>query len=317
MAAIEVEIQDQFGNPFPDEVADVTVAIVANPGQAVLYANGESGCLTDCFLMRVDVATPAVIESFASTHQEREITAMTYDAASGMVFATDLQLNVSPNTHDLAEIDPVAGGHTVIGAAGILFKGLAFDPTAATPRLLGLSNFGCCGNTSPPDELYEINRATGAATLIGQVTVADDAIVGTNGLVVDPTDGTLYALLQLDGANRQIRTLATLNPATRVATVVDTLQVNGVASITFLPDGTLIAATGSGAATGQDWTIFSVDPSDGSMTQVISLGPLSLGGAVTWVPDALSGTLVVETVDGASRRRSRTSRSTRRGTDTR
>jgi uncharacterized repeat protein (TIGR01451 family) len=101
---------------------------------------------------------------------------------------------------------------------------------------------GGCGGTL--SSLYTLDPATGAATLVGPITVEGTQIRHVTGLAVDPTDGTLYAIAnsqQSDCTDFGEATLLTVDPATGAATVVGTMGgVDGqFPDIAFDPFGTL------------------------------------------------------------------------------
>lgn len=99
------------------------------------------------------------------------------------------------------------------------------------------------------------------------ITEDSDDVYGTNGLAVDPTDGTMYALLELSSTSPG-RSLVTLDPETAIATVIANL-VYPFAAITFDDSGTLYGVTGSAqymTANSRN-ALFTIDPSDGTLVQ--------------------------------------------------
>ncbi len=124
-------------------------------------------------------------------------------------------------------------------------------------------------------------------------------IDGFNGLATEPGTGIIYAVAQLNGGG-QTRNLITIDPVTLVAANVATLSQAGVAGITFLSDGTLIAITGDGAPTAA--TLWTVDKGTAAMTSIISLGSSGTccGEAIAAVPAQLSGTTTMTAVGGVA-----------------
>ena len=81
---VEVEIQDAFGNLVTTATDAVTVELGANPGSMIFHAHGELPGALDL----VDHVTPEVLPPLTGTPAE-EVTALTYDAGSGLVLAAD------------------------------------------------------------------------------------------------------------------------------------------------------------------------------------------------------------------------------------
>jgi len=131
------------------------------------------------------------------------------------------------------------------------------------------------------------------------VVVAGDAIDGYIGLATEPTTGIVYGAVNLVSATtRKDRTLITIDVASLTATVVGPLSQNGVADLTFLPDGTLLAMTGDGASVPE--TLWSVDKASGTMTFIANLGNGNDGEVIARVPAILGGTLTVAAVNGVA-----------------
>lgn len=111
------------------------------------------------------------------------------------------------------------------------------------------------------DNLREIDPATGA-TLVS--TPLTGGVGGFNGVAVDPTTSTVYAVL-----NDGIRTLATIDQMTNTVSNVGSMG-DQVAGIAFDASGLLYAVTGDGA--GSPEMFFSVDKVTGVMTPISALG---------------------------------------------
>jgi hypothetical protein len=92
--------------------------------------------------------------------------------------------------------------------------------------------------------------------------------------------------------------LVTLDITALAATNLGALSENGVAGITFMPDGTLLAVTGDGANNPE--TLWSVNKIDGTMTSIIVLGNGADGESVAAVPARLTGTLTIQAVNGVA-----------------
>ncbi|MHC4113011.1 MAG: DUF7901 domain-containing protein, partial [Planctomycetota bacterium] len=120
------------------------------------------------------------------------------------------------NAGDLWNFDITVPSSTYIGAFSPSMDGLDFN---GSDVLYGLKQ----SYSVPPSayELYTINQATGAATLVGSTGVIATGSVG--GLTFAP-DGTLYAAIN--------DSLYTLNPGTGAATLVGPIGFSGVCGLT-------------------------------------------------------------------------------------
>ncbi len=281
IAPFVVEIQDQFRNRIMGANDVVTVALDANPGAMIFHASGAS---TDSSVLQyVDPLTPEVLPGLPAA-QASEISGMTYDAMSGRVLAVEIGT-------ELLEIDPLSGAVATIGVHGVLpLRGLTWEQ-GGSGRLLA----------SHPhrNEMYELNPSTAAATLLGGLDIANDSVLGINGLATDPTDGSIYAVVRLrDNVNRRMRDLVTVDVNALVTTRIGTLSEEGVASLAFYPDGTLYAATGDGGTHPE--SLWSVDKTDASMKLIVPMGEGNTGEAIVCVPAHLSGTLAVTAAEGVA-----------------
>jgi len=212
---------------------------------------------------------------------------MDFDPASGLVLGTD-------RDGVLNTIDPATGVVTVLGTVGptpnsIEIKGLAFDTSDGD--LLGVED--------DSDILRTIDPATGDTVSLGRLLITGDSITGFNGLHEDPTTGSLWGIVKLrDASDKKLRTLVTIDRATLTATSVAGLSELGVAAITFLSDGTLLAVTGDGGTPGE--TLYSVNTADGAMTVILALGNGFDGESIEAIPARLSGTLTSAAVGGVA-----------------
>ncbi len=281
IAPFVVEIQDRFRNRIEEATDLVTVAFDANPGALILHASGAS--VDSSVLQYVDPLTPEVLPGLPA-FQASEISGMSYDVATGKVLAVEIGT-------ELLEIDPSSGAVAAIGVHGVLpLRGIAWEQGGAG-RLLA----------SHPhrNEFYELNPTTAEATLLGGLVIANDSVLGINGLATDPSDGTLYAIVRLrDTANRRVRELVTVDVNTRLATRIGRLSEEGVASLAFYPDGTLYAATGDGGSNPE--SLWSVDKTDASMRLIVPMGDGNSGEAIAYIPAHLNGTLSMTAVEGVA-----------------
>jgi hypothetical protein len=281
LAPFVVEVQDQLGNRIEGAVDMVTVALGDNPGSMIFHASGSSA--VNRVLQYVDPLTPEVLPALSASPAS-EISGMTLDATTGNVLA----VNVGT---ELLEIDPLTGTANTIGDHGVLpLRGITWESGGAG-RLLA--------SQPHKNELYELNPTTAVATLLGSLDIANDSVLGINGLATDPTDGTVYAIVRLrDAADRKRRDLVTINLNSLMASSLGTLSEDGVASLAFYPNGTLYAATGDGATNPE--SLWRVDKTDASMTLIIPMGDGDDGEAIAYIPAHLGGTLAVAASDGVA-----------------
>jgi hypothetical protein len=276
---IQVELLDETRSRITTFADDVTIGLAANPGALILHASGTSD--GQRVLDYVDPATPEVLAPLSHA-QSFTILGMVYDPEPGDVIAISWGSRLS-------RINLITGVEQSVGVIDVPdLKPLTLE-SGPGDRLLTASTFG--------DELYELDATTATTSLLGQVTIASDSITGFNGLATDPSDGTIYAVVQLrDTGNRRVRNLVTLDLGALTATDIGTLSETGVAGIAFLPDGELLAVTGDGAANPE--TLWSVDKTNAALTAIVALGSGDEGEAIAAVPARLSGTLTVTAVQG-------------------
>ena len=284
MASVEVEIQDASGALVADATDLVTIAIGANPGNLILHTSGIDD--DDRFIELVDHATPEVLTPELSNNEtEEEMLGLAYDDASGMMYMT-------ARNDTLYSIDIATGVATAIGQTGdadSTIKGIAYS--SAENVILGVE----IGS----DIMLSIDPATGDTTALGQITIAGDVLEGFTGLDFDPTTGTLYAVAKLQSRiNNKDRELVTIDPSTLVATSMASLSEDGIAAITFLTDGSLLAVTGDGATNPE--TLWSVDMGTGVLSLILMLGNGDDGESIEAIPARLSGTLSVAAVNGVA-----------------
>ena len=111
------------------------------------------------------------------------------------------------------------------------------------------------------------------------MTNADGEVEGGNGLATHPMTGELWAVLHIAG---QGRTLVTLDPVTGASSSIGVLA-DRVAGIAFDSSGTLYGVTGDGADIPE--TMYTIDPTDASMTFFLTLGAGFDGETIGYNPD--------------------------------
>jgi len=153
--------------------------------------------------------------------------------------------------------------------------------------------------------LHTISPTDGSVISTVTISLTGETIEGGTGLAVDPTTGTLYALLKIDGDSDRV--LVTIDPATGVATLVGSVGI-GFAGIAFDNTGTLFGVTGdAGSKPIPGEQFFSIDKTTGIPTLLCDLGNGSDGENIVFNPlDAKMyhfsgrGTQVFETIDDTS-----------------
>jgi hypothetical protein len=186
---------------------------------------------------------------------------------SGELFGTD-----AIGGH-LLRINTVTGAGTIVGTIGFPVPSLAFDPI--TGILYG-------GEGAGIPNLYTVNPATGAATLVGNTGLGLAAIGGMD----FRTDGVLFAAVNIIGdGGTGSETLATINKATGLATIVGFFGVEGMEAIAFDSSGVLWGArSASGAGVGIPG-LYTINTSTGQATFVepivSALGLPPSGGVVS------------------------------------
>jgi hypothetical protein len=276
LPVVAVEIHNASGG-LVNATNPVTLALGNNPGRLIFHASGFD--VDDRIIELVDPVSMVVLPTLQTSEGNNEMLALEYDPAAKVVYGTDAD-------DILWSLDPVTGHRTEVGTMTVSYvKGIALEAGSGA-RLLGVSSVDA--------NLYSIDRATAVVTTLGPLTISGDVVQKCTGLAIDPTSGTVYAVAVLASG----RTLTLLDPTALTLTSVGVLSEDGVAGITFLPDGTLIAVTGDGATNPSE--LWSVDKATGVMTLIMALGNGANGEAITAVPADLSGTLTVPAVGGVA-----------------
>jgi len=161
----------------------------------------------------VDLST-GVVNMVGSHVNSNNIHGLAYDSVNDVLYGSDTM-----PCGGLAVVDRSTGESACIGPYVVTtgISGLAFDP--ATDTLYGIDE----------DSLYVIDRASGAATLIGAHGMA--VFVNVIGLELDSDTGTLYGATQ--------DRLYTIDSATGVATLladgISNPNPSGLASVPSRP----------------------------------------------------------------------------------
>jgi uncharacterized repeat protein (TIGR01451 family) len=142
-----------------------------------------------------------------------------------------------------------------------------------------------------------------------EITMSGHTVCGGNGLAAQPGTGTLFGVVNLDDCGSSTpRTLASIDPVTAEATEIGSFGSTRIAAIAFGGDSTtLYAASGNGGSAVRK--LFSVDTTDGTLTQECSLGFSDYGRALAYADgllydarrDCPNGTcqIVIQVIDPA------------------
>ena len=154
----------------------------------------------------------------------------------------------------------------------------------AFPALLSLFALPLTAQTSyyavySPDQdsalLATVDMLTGVETNAMTVTMNGQVMDGCTGMALDPISGQVYVVAK-EASNF---TLATIDVNTGVLTALTTLSEK-FAGITFDNAGTLYGITGDGSNTPE--TLYSIDPSTGTLSLVAQPGTGSDGEAIAF-----------------------------------
>jgi hypothetical protein len=178
--------------------------------------------------------------------------------------------------------------------AALVLALLAFAaPVQAQSGILyGIANgFG----TVADNRIYQVNPSNADLTNIVQVTLPGFTVTNSLSLVAQPGTGTLFAILQTQGAGPFARRLVTINPATGVATDIGNMG-DAFSYLAFRSNGTLIGVTGDGANTPE--TLFTINTSTAQPTLMFALGNGADGEVIAFHSNGLlyhsSGNTVAE-----------------------
>ena len=172
-----------------------------------------------------------------------------------------------------------------ISKMGLVALMLASAP-AAKAQLYGASPFSN-GPTHFEGALYEFDPDTLGWLAGRRIFLEGFTVTGVNGLTVHPNlappldenNGKVYAVLKVTGVSGRV--LATVDPATGVATTVGNLGDN-FASISFREDGQLFGVTGDGATVPE--TLYLIDKTNATKTVAAALGAGGDGEAIAYNP---------------------------------
>lgn len=251
----------------------------------------------DCFLYSIDTSTAVATEI-------GEITDSTFSLFGGLAYDPETDTLYLSMAVELWTVDPTTGVGTLVGPhdgiGGDLINGLAvlpdpvqpcllaldltsilwdIDPwtgAGTNPRFLGDSKFGGLAmstagelfgmRAAPIPELYSIDQASGAATLIGPLGI----LHSEGGLDFHPSTGELFGV---GGTSDLFQIDTTSGAATLVGPLVDELA-NPIdpSAMAFDDAGTLFVLKASSAPP----EIYQVDPTDGTVLARVPLPGLPM-----------------------------------------
>jgi len=131
--------------------------------------------------------------------------------------------------------------------------------------------------------LRRVDAQNGSTIWCVAITMGSSNVTGAEGLAQDPSDGVLYALLNV--SERATSQLATVDPLTGQATHIGDTR-NRLEDITFVGGAhgsTLYGVSADGAPVSPEW-LFTIDPGDASLTPVMALGDGTDGESIAFHP---------------------------------
>jgi hypothetical protein len=205
-------------------------------------------------------SVPALLTVLASFSQPTA-------SAGSVLYVSD------PETQQLYVLSPTdASSASLVGnfGAGGLMVSLAYD----------VRNDILYGNTINPNNLYKINRSTGAATLIGGF-----GLINMKTIVFDNLTGTLYGSQGAGPSSSFYR----IDTSTGFATLIGPIGVfgdNSVSGLSFNPQSNVLYGITGGPYPNS--YLITINPSTGAGTLVAAVSPPPIGHAfrgISFDPD--------------------------------
>lgn len=255
--------------------AAVVVSAAFGSAQAapILYASGSgtgpNGGLSAIYEVDPSTGASTLVFGFPTIHIYNG--GLAYDASTDTLYATGVE-DSSTGTSRLFAIDRATGAFTsfpgMSSTINLSQGGLAIHPLTGVLYATGGNGFQSSG-------LFTIDKATGAATLIGQT--GGQCCVNPYGFNLNGigfrSDGTLFAngFTLTDG----ISSLFTIDLATGAATAIGAHGVSSgralrYSGLAFRADGVLLSL---GDIDGSNDGLFAIDPATGAATLLGGTGP--------------------------------------------
>ena len=181
-------------------------------------------------------------------------------------------------------------GRAVLSIVAAAFLTLGFAASAQTHTLYAASVRSGGANTDVriAGNLYTVNLANGAATLIGAIRLPGGKPIGVTGMAFQPQTGVLYGITSELSPNNP-HSLVTIDPATGAASVVGELNTVG-SDLAFDSKGTLYVWMQSSSQLG------TVDVANAHVTAIGRAGPPGPAAGIAIDPQGM----VYVTAKGAS-----------------
>jgi hypothetical protein len=188
---------------------------------------------------------------------------------------------------------------TVVASVAVAGPDAASDPGDGGPLFYGVHPFD--NSAEYPQRGFQPVGASGEFAAGGhQITMAGETVESGVAIAVHPLDGTVFVVLKLDDTSS--RMLATLDPATGLATEIGTVTLNSavlpIAGLAFNSDGSVLYGVSGDGGGGNEGPIpcksclVEVNPNTGLATNALPLGtevktgaPDAFGEAIVFDPD--------------------------------
>ena len=215
------------------------LGVQASPGTGILYGTDANGGN----LIRLNLSTGA--STLVGNIRGFSVPSLAVDPTTGIMYAGG-----GGGVPYIYTVDPVTGAATLVGDTGLGEVAVSGMDCSQDGTLYAAVNIVGLGGTGA-DHLATIDKATGAATVIGpfgSCTGSSCTIEGIEGIAFDAS-GTLWGSHSARGAGGPPG-LYLINPSTGAATfvtpIMDALGAppsGGIVSIQFACDGTLYGGT--------------------------------------------------------------------------
>jgi uncharacterized repeat protein (TIGR01451 family) len=129
------------------------------------------------------------------------------------------------------------------------------------------------------DLLWVVDPALSQTEVAQEMTVGSDSVCGGNGLTTQPGTDTLFGVVSSGDCSS--RALVTIDSVSAEATEIGDFGNTRIAAIAFGEDANTLYAT-SGNSGDLTQTLFTVDPTDASLTQECVLPPSQYGRALAY-----------------------------------